>query len=339
MGEVDQTSAFITNGALESAGPMSQQFIDSLRSATKRSAALRIALAPATAIRRAFLRHKRSIKQQCYENLRDMLTEDPIMRVGDFQGAFAMDVRSDVFKRLLFTGRYETDLMQLCSKLVDPHRDAIDVGANLGFFSVLLAKAVAPHGGRVLSVEPTKNALRRLKANLQRNGVDGVATIFEGVASNQQGVVELTVIVGKEEYSCISGEKHERMMGDEGTEYVVEKQSVPSAPLDQLVAERELNPGIIKVDVEGAELLVFQGAKKTLETHRPIVLSELSERMLAKTGATTAEVVAIFKQLDYDVLDPSDLNETAPRFLDEEMLCIPRERREQYAKALASLHG
>ena len=130
---------------------MSHQLIDSLRSASRRSRTVRIILAPAAAVRRVFVRRTRSIKQECYDHLREMLVEDPIMMIGDFRGHFAMDVRSDIFKRLVFQGEYEPELMRLCNSLIDPHRDAIDIGANLGFFSVLMAKAVAPNGGRVVS--------------------------------------------------------------------------------------------------------------------------------------------------------------------------------------------
>ncbi len=317
---------------------MASKFVSILRSASQRSRAVKFALSPAIATRRMYSRHVRAIQQACYDHLRVRLSEDPVMEIGECDGTFAMDVRSDIFKRLVFNGEYEPDLMRLCRSLIDPQRDAIDVGANLGFFTVLFSKILAPSGRRVVCVEPTPNALRRLHANIQRNGVADTATVFEGVVSSAPGMVELTVIVGKEEYSCLSGGKHPRITGVEGVEFAVEQRQTPATTVDLLVAENGLDPGFIKVDVEGAELMVFQGAEATLAKSRPIVLSELCEPLLAKAGATIAEVIEVFQRHDYAVLDPSDLGSTAPRFVEEEMLCIPREKLESYAKRLQSLH-
>ncbi|MBA3484936.1 MAG: FkbM family methyltransferase [Pirellulales bacterium] len=308
---------------------MSNLFVKSLRSLARRSAAARLALAPAIAANRALHRRKRAIQQACYEHLRQRLVEDPVLSIDECGSgaAFALDVRSDIFKRLMFNGDYEVDTMRLARRLVDPKRDALDIGANVGFFTVLLAKQLAPTGRRVLAVEPTPQALGRLRTNVQRNGVASAVTIFEGVVSNEPGTVEFTVVVGKEEYSCLSGARHPQITGEEGQEFTVQKQAVQASTVDELVERHQLQPGFLKVDVEGAELMAFQGAQKTLCQHRPIILSELYAPLLARSGSSIPEVLQFFRNRDYDVVDPSAPGAADPTFADAEMLAIPREKR------------
>src|SRR3546814_7563854 len=79
--------------------------------------------------------------------------DDIVMRVDSFQGAFAMSPKSHLFRRLFINGEYEPELAKLFLKYLDPSRDVIDIGANIGFFSVLAGRRLSP--GRWLSVVPT----------------------------------------------------------------------------------------------------------------------------------------------------------------------------------------
>src|SRR3546814_11552837 len=87
------------------------------------------------------------------------------------------------------------------SKYLDPSRDVIDIGANIGFFSVLAGRRLST--GRVLSVEPTDAAFARLSRNVQLNGVSDRAILHQGLISDTQGTNAIHVIPGMEEYSSI----------------------------------------------------------------------------------------------------------------------------------------
>lgn len=99
-------------------------------------------LYPAIAMRRIIRRNRNHQQhfEELYTNLCNLLSGDPIVKVDTFQGIFCVDVRSDLFRRLLFGKSYENELIQYCMKYVDNTRDVIDVGANIGFFTVLFAK-------------------------------------------------------------------------------------------------------------------------------------------------------------------------------------------------------
>src|SRR3546814_5280958 len=97
--------------------------------------------------------------------------------------------------------------------------------------------------------------------------------------SDTQGTNAIHVIPGMEEYSSI-GALHPAARAENG----VQEHTVASDRLDDLVIRHDLKPGLIKVDVEGAEGLVFRGAMETLNKFRPVILSELSDPLLRELG-------------------------------------------------------
>lgn len=122
--------------------------------------------------------------------------------------------------------------------------------------------------------------MRRLSINIKLNQVEDRVIIYEGVVSNRIGVTEIKTIEGKEEYSTLCVLNHPSITRDH---YVLEK--VNTTTVDELIARYSLDPGFMKVDVEGAEHLVFDGARSVLNKHRPIILSELNNFLLKrKTG-------------------------------------------------------
>lgn len=250
--------------------------------------------------------------------LQECLAEDPVVHVKEFQGTFLVDRRSHVFARVASDGFYEPELAAACAAHLDANRDAIDVGANVGFYTNLMARRLSAR--RVLAIEPTANALAKLKSNLERNGTAGNTIVFEGIASERECVRRLNTVVGKEEYSSIGTLAHPSIRNER-----YETRDVQSTTIDALVRRYALDPGFIKIDVEGAEYEVLRGAEATLKTHRPVVLSELSASLLKHNGTSAAQVVEYMQGLGYRVLDPLH---PGGRFTLREygdMLCVPLE--------------
>lgn len=250
-------------------------------------------------------------------SLSHLLAEAPVVRVPDFGGDFQIDSRSRLFYRLVVSGGYEPELAALVRKHVDKSRDAIDVGANIGFFSCLLAKLLP--GQRVLSIEPTQGALKNLRANLERNKVAHQVSVFEGVATDRKQVVTLAYVEGNEEFSSLGGISHpSAMTGD------LRSVEVQGEALDELVDRFKLNPGFIKVDTEGAEALVFKGAQRILRNFRPVVLSELSDTLLKAKGGSAREVIRQFEDLNYVLVDPLSPSTRVGSRTFGDLLAIPR---------------
>lgn len=261
-------------------------------------AVIKTVLYPAVIVRRSLLKKKYLWQRDVMNTLGEMLISNPVIRVDEFKGVFAIDPHSDLFYRVVMQKCYEPQLVKFCLKYLDENRDVIDVGANIGFYTVMFAKNIAQQR-KVLSIEPTRNALKNLRRNIELNGVIDKIEVFEGVASNRKGVAEIKTIKGKEEYSSLGEMKLPNIQNEKWV-----SEEVISATLDELVEEKSLDPGFIKVDVEGAEHLVFEGAQKVLGDKRPIIFAELHHSLLRQKGSSAKEVINLIIAHEYDLFDP-----------------------------------
>jgi FkbM family methyltransferase len=254
---------------------------------------------PAIIVGRRVLKTKR--REVFYHSLFDMVEAGSlVVKIPTFQGSFEMDFRSHLLERVLMEKTFEPDIVELVKQHLDPQKDVIDVGANVGFYTVLFSK-ILNEDNKVLAIEPTPLVLGYLRRNIERNGCTKSVLIFEGIATNSKGDYRLNTIVGMEEFSSIGKIVHS---------YVAEKKSVPLAvkgdTIDNLVYNLGLRPGFIKVDVEGAEYWVLTGAVSTIKEYRPIIVFELSENLLASCGTTPQMVLDFLQQYNYIFVRTSD---------------------------------
>ncbi|MGH1359550.1 MAG: FkbM family methyltransferase [Burkholderiaceae bacterium] len=251
----------------------------------------------ALALRRRSSAREINAIEGALDRISALVQGDICVRVNEFDGVFHVDARSALFRRLVHSGHYEPELSSLCRELVDRDRDVLDIGANVGFHAVLFGKLL--RSGRVLSVEPTNNALARLKHNIELNQVGEKVIVHHGAVSDAAGEITIKTIPGREEFSSIGNIEHPSARGEK-----FNLETVSAATVDQLVDQHQLNPGFVKVDVEGVEHLVFSGADQLLSKHRPIILAELTDPLLKSNGSSAAQVVQMFERYDYQVTDP-----------------------------------
>ncbi len=226
-----------------------------------------------------------------------------VFHVSEFQGEFEIGFRSHLFFRLMQNKSYEPQLADLIKTVIDPDKDMLDVGANVGFFSIFCAQLIS-HKNSVLSVEPTPLALQYLKNNVERNHCSKNIRIFEGVVSDEEKPMKLNVIPGNEEYSSLKGIKHPAVAGKDA-----QWLEVQSSTIDSLVTKYNLSPGLIKIDTEGAEFQVLKGAAATLEQHKPVILCELSDTLLSESGNNADTVVQYLEGFGYRVINAEKLDE------------------------------
>lgn len=256
----------------------------------------RTMLAGPIAARQSLRRYRTKLREDVLDAVEDIVQSDLRVRVDEFEGEFVVGPRSHLLRRLLREGKYEPELVSFFKSSVVKDRDVIDVGANIGFFTVLGAKHL--EYGRVLAAEPTPDAFRRLKENVALNGVGDRVVTYNGLVSSENTTKTMNIVVGREEYSSMGEIVHPSARGER-----VEVTPVTARTLDALVEDHDLRPGLIKVDVEGAEGYVFAGAHATLRKHRPIVISELSRPLLEKNGSSPERVVGLLGECGYDVVD------------------------------------
>lgn len=182
-------------------------------------------------------------------------------------GRYWIDVRSHLLKRILVTGSYEPKVVEILER--NCNRDFLDIGANVGFFSIHMSSR-ASNAGRVVAVEPNPKALEYLHRNVSLNLSTDLITVVDKAISDRDGTMDLSVIEGHEEYSSLVEIGHSQL-----TEVRKQSVKVQVTTVDSLVDELGLVPGLIKIDVEGAEGQVLRGMTKTLETYQPVVVCEV----------------------------------------------------------------
>ncbi|HSZ36329.1 MAG TPA: FkbM family methyltransferase [Acidimicrobiales bacterium] len=184
----------------------------------------------------------------------------------------------------LRSGTYEPHLTAVFERLCRSGMTVVDVGANLGYFSLLASKLVGP-AGRVVALEPNSENCRLLLSSLRLNDISNVE-LFPVAASKAPGWAYYATHVGSNGGLVDDGDLLSRF----GT-------VVPTFPLDHLVDGKV---DLLKMDVEGAEGLVVQGASRIIEKDRPIVTTELKEEMLQRvSGRSVADYLNYFGDLGY----------------------------------------
>ena len=183
---------------------------------------------------------------------------------------------------------FDPMLLRLCREHVAAGSVAWDVGANVGIFSL----GAAARGAEVLAIEPDPFlcGLLRLTAAHPDNRSRRLDVLGAAVAA-EPGTARLA-IAGRGRASNFLEDFGGRSMAG-GTRSSC---LVPVLTLDLLLRDRR-PPDLIKIDVEGAEVAVLDGARQLLESVRPTIVIEVS-------GETAREVLARFKALgSYRVFD------------------------------------
>lgn len=246
-----------------------------------------------------------------------------IVRFDDFMGSFELGIHSSLLKRVFIFKEYERKLAQLALNHINPRKDVIDVGANIGLFTVLFSNKIHDKR-RVLAIEPTPSSLKYLNSNIKRNNCIDNVIVYDGIATDQNGIYSLNVVDGREEYSSLGKLVHPDIKSNDSLNIEVKGDKI-----DNLVKKLGLEPGFIKIDVEGAEFLVLQGAWKTIIKNRPVILSELSENMLSYQGSSCEDVFNWFRKLNYNIYDAIKLT-PVKQSMEGNILAIPDEAAKMY---------
>jgi FkbM family methyltransferase len=163
-------------------------------------------------------------------------------------------------------GLYEPEAMQSIRRLVNAGDCCIDVGANLGYYTISLANWVGPTG-LVVAFEPFPGNFAILEKNVHLNQLQNVI-LERSALSDCNGSLQLIYGV-EEQFSATPS------VGGYAVEGERVSINVPARRLDDYAAGLERTPDFIKIDVEGAELAVLEGARRTLAAVGPILLVEI----------------------------------------------------------------
>ena len=185
-----------------------------------------------------------------------------------------------ISRKLKSTGSWAPNIQEVANKLCSTVDSplVIDIGANLGGFSVPVAKHLQGLGGKLIAYEPQPMVYYQLCGNIALNNLTNVTAINSAVGS-YDGLVEIPVILAdeSENIGAFSISEEYRKIQSQPNQYTDEKVSVPILMLDSIHVEQA--PAFIKIDVEGLEYDVIQHGARFLKKHGyPPMVFEVWER-------------------------------------------------------------
>ena len=199
--------------------------------------------------------------------------------------ALNLDLAQFVDRTIYCTGEWEPLETALIGKLLQPGDVFVDVGANIGYFTLLASRRVGP-AGRIIAVEANPRTFKLLEANVEMNGCTNVA-LHNVAAGETAGFATM----------------FEREAGNAGGDQVdftaaASLASLPVQRLDTLVGELPVR--LIKLDIEGAEAKAMRGATGLLErADAPDLVFEFTPKFLAGMGDDPRELIGLLERLGY----------------------------------------
>ncbi|HXM21667.1 MAG TPA: FkbM family methyltransferase [Terriglobales bacterium] len=194
---------------------------------------------------------------------------------------FHVHTAEETGRRMYYYNEYEPAQENVFLELVQPHSLVLDMGANMGLFSLLSAS----RGAYVVSFEPSRLLVARFSENIALNRLSNVLLVTEAVSDSQGTISFYETRVG----NCGVG----RVFAFGHNERAAPSYSVRTNTVDSYVARFGM-PALIKMDIEGAEWLALKGASETFKRpDAPYLLIEFHPQEIQSLGGSLDSCLAL----------------------------------------------
>jgi FkbM family methyltransferase len=201
-----------------------------------------------------------------------------------------LSVNDWVQQNIFLNGYYEKNETDYWLRRTQNSTTVIDIGANVGYYSLLASKNIKPQTGVVYAFEPISKTFKRLTENIHLNKINNIQ-YFNQAISDENSFIQIHV-GNDENWGMSSINEHEHLSG------VVEK--VKSETLDNFCKEHNIaNIDLVKIDVEGAEFKVLKGMTAVIEKFKPEVLIEILDQHLNKQNVSSTDIFNFFWERGY----------------------------------------
>lgn len=175
-------------------------------------------------------------------------------------------------------GHYERNESDFIKRHVSRGMTALDVGANIGYFTTMMAGLVG-ESGKVIALEPVIDTFHKLSSAVSLNNQRSIVELHNVAASSGVGSFELGYDIDSFNMGGISLNKE-----GHGRNRIVQK--AETRTIDELVWGRPID--FIKMDIEGAEGMALDGASETISKNKPIIIMEFNETQLKHVSGISA---------------------------------------------------
>lgn len=193
----------------------------------------------------------------------------------------------DVIERAVYvSGSWDEHVALLMMDSLTEGQTVVDIGANIGYFTLLASKLVGT-SGKVLAIEPSHRNLKKLCEHLWLNVATNVA-----VLSVAAGRGKTRVSISFPTYNNCGAATLRPIKS-------LQSHQALQVALDDVFEAHSIRPDFIKMDIEGFELEALRGMERTLRCCSPMVVCEISEKFLSELGQSTRELLAFMKDCGY----------------------------------------
>jgi len=201
--------------------------------------------------------------------------------------------------RWLAMGLYEPDTTRVLREFVKPGMTVLDVGANIGYFSLIAARTIGKNG-RVWAFEPVPRMLEVLNSNVSNNALQGIITVVPQAVSNAPGTTVMYVNAMASGWSSLYGEASATLPPEILAQQ--ERIEIACTTLDEWAAQHDWPPiDLIKMDIEGAEKQALEGMVQLSRRIAQLkLIIEFNVRTLQAAKITPEEFFAAIGTCGFD---------------------------------------
>jgi FkbM family methyltransferase len=204
-------------------------------------------------------------------------------------------------KCIISKGQFEPASTRAIARLVREGAVVLDVGANIGYYTVLLSRLVGK-SGRVIAFEPTRHFGEVLKRNIEVNKLENVEVVAFGLSNRIHAqVIDI-------------GPSSATLHSPPGFDVVIDHESISLTTLNEYVQQRHLNTiDFIKIDIDGHEPLFFDGAWDAIQKYSPVIIFEVSHLHYLEAGVYAWDFYNLVRSKGFKFFNEENLSEISSR--------------------------
>jgi FkbM family methyltransferase len=228
------------------------------------------------------------------------------VRIGDHK--LWVDLKDATLGRHLFVHReYEPFESALIERAAKRGMNVVDIGANVGHYTITLARRIGP-SGRVIAFEPDPRNMSLLRRSLRSNGLANVVCEQVAILDRARTATLYLSTMNYGDHRVFDSRDDDRLnMGVSRARI-----DVPGVALDDYLEERGIRVNLVKLDIQGAELIALPGMKRTLADPEVILFFEFWPHGLRQAGSNPRDLLDRLLDLGRLLFE---IDETAGRIL------------------------
>ena len=217
---------------------------------------------------------------------------------GDY---FLLNEISWVDKNIKDFSVWEPESTSVIKNLVKPGDVVLDIGANIGYYTVIMSKIVGKTG-KVLAFEPTKHFFDVLQSTVEINNLTNVQLYDFGISDNNS---ESEISIGEHSATIHWLKDSERNGG-----IPISVEQIILKRLDDIISSMNIDKlDFIKIDVDGHEPAFLDGAWETLNKYKPTILMEIDHQHYRKAGYLAWDFYNNLREKGYHIYSEKDMSE------------------------------